>query len=131
MKFCVVISTAFYFSTVIRSSSCFVAFQTPPHQTKRSRNNGGDRHSGVLTCLRAAVKNTAHTTTATAARELSADEGGKPGTAQMEAPWEELGFQFRPTKSHLRMTYRDGQWGPMELEQVSSPCEFTLKAILV
>ena len=42
---------------------------------------------------------------------------GAPGTAEL--PWGELGFEFRPTKSHLRMTYRDGKWGSAEL--VESP----------
>jgi len=39
-----------------------------------------------------------------------------PGTAVLDVPWEELGFQFRPTNSHVRMTYRDGEgWGEPEL----------------
>jgi len=42
---------------------------------------------------------------------------GAPGTADL--PWSELGFEFRPTKSHLRMTYRDGKW--QEAEMVESP----------
>lgn len=42
---------------------------------------------------------------------------GAPGTADL--PWSELGFEFRPTKSHLRMTYKDGKWGEAEL--VESP----------
>jgi len=42
---------------------------------------------------------------------------GIPGTADL--PWSELGFEFRPTKSHLRMVYRDGKWGEEEL--VESP----------
>jgi branched-chain amino acid aminotransferase len=42
---------------------------------------------------------------------------GVPGTAEL--PWSELGFEFRPTKSHLRMTHRDGKWGVEEL--VESP----------
>lgn len=47
----------------------------------------------------------------------AADEGVKPGTAEMGVPWEELGFEFRSTKSHVRVTYKDGAWGPVELEQ--------------
>jgi branched-chain amino acid aminotransferase len=42
---------------------------------------------------------------------------GAPGTADL--PWSELGFEFRPTKSHLRMTFRDGKW--QEPELVESP----------
>ena len=42
---------------------------------------------------------------------------GTPGTANL--PWSELGFEFRPTKSHLRMVYKDGKWGEEELVEVS------------
>lgn len=41
---------------------------------------------------------------------------GKPGTANL--PWSELGFEFRPTKSHLRMIFKDGKWGEAELVEV-------------
>lgn len=41
---------------------------------------------------------------------------GVPGTADL--PWSELGFEFRPTKSHLKMVYRDGKWGEAELVEV-------------
>mmetsp|Transcript_36290 Transcript_36290/g.78317 ORF Transcript_36290/g.78317 Transcript_36290/m.78317 type:complete len:411 (-) Transcript_36290:150-1382(-) len=44
-------------------------------------------------------------------------EVGAPGTADL--PWSELGFEFRPTKSHLKMVYKDGEWGEAEL--VESP----------
>ena len=44
---------------------------------------------------------------------------GMPGTAKMDKEWGELGFEFRPTKSHLRITYKDGEWGEMELNEVS------------
>lgn len=44
---------------------------------------------------------------------------GKPGTAKVDVPWEELGFEFRPTKSHVRITYKNGEWGPTELVTVS------------
>lgn len=40
---------------------------------------------------------------------------GKPGTAEMDKPWRELGFAFRPVKSHLRMTFKNGAWGEPEL----------------
>ena len=43
---------------------------------------------------------------------------GAPGTADL--PWSDLGFEFRPTKSHLRMIYRDGKWGEAELVEVGS-----------
>eukprot|EP00555_Chaetoceros_dichaeta_P004824 CAMPEP_0198254962 /NCGR_PEP_ID=MMETSP1447-20131203/5199_1 /TAXON_ID=420782 /ORGANISM="Chaetoceros dichaeta, Strain CCMP1751" /LENGTH=421 /DNA_ID=CAMNT_0043941219 /DNA_START=30 /DNA_END=1292 /DNA_ORIENTATION=+ len=38
---------------------------------------------------------------------------GIPGTADLN--WESLGFEFRPTKSNLRITYKDGEWGEFEL----------------
>lgn len=44
-------------------------------------------------------------------------EVGAPGTADLS--WSELGFEFRPTKSHLKMVYRDGKWEEAEL--VESP----------
>ena len=42
-----------------------------------------------------------------------------PGTAPMDADWSDLGFEFLNTKSHVRMTYKDGRWG--ELELVNEP----------
>ena len=48
--------------------------------------------------------------------EASRTEVGAPGTADL--PWSELGFEFRPTKSHLRMVYKDGKWGEAELVEV-------------
>lgn len=43
----------------------------------------------------------------------------KPGTAKLDTPWEELGFEFRPTNSHVRVTYKNGEWGEPELVKVS------------
>mmetsp|Transcript_31926 Transcript_31926/g.45404 ORF Transcript_31926/g.45404 Transcript_31926/m.45404 type:complete len:394 (+) Transcript_31926:45-1226(+) len=40
---------------------------------------------------------------------------GKPGTAELDTPWEELGFEFRPTNSHVRLICKDGEWGKPEL----------------
>ena len=42
----------------------------------------------------------------------------KPGTAELDTPWEELGFEFRPTNSHVKVTYKDGEWGKPELVEV-------------
>lgn len=47
--------------------------------------------------------------------EVNVEPLGKPGTAKMDVPWGKLGFQFRPVKSHLRLTYKDGAWGEPEL----------------
>jgi len=41
-----------------------------------------------------------------------------PGSAKLDTPWEELGFEFRPTNSHVRITYKDGEWGKPELVKV-------------
>jgi len=40
---------------------------------------------------------------------------GIPGTAELDKPWKELGFEFRPTKSNLRITYKNGEWGEFEM----------------
>jgi branched-chain amino acid aminotransferase len=57
------------------------------------------------------------TSTASSPSQLSmALQTRKPGTAEMDVPWEELGFTFRQTKSHIKMTYKDGEgWGEPEL----------------
>jgi hypothetical protein len=41
-----------------------------------------------------------------------------PGTAKLDTPWAELGFEYRQTNSHLRITYKDGEWGEAELVKV-------------
>jgi len=38
-----------------------------------------------------------------------------PGSAQLDTPWQELGFEFRPTNSHVKIIYKDGKWGEPEL----------------
>ncbi|OEU10709.1 D-aminoacid aminotransferase-like PLP-dependent enzyme [Fragilariopsis cylindrus CCMP1102] len=39
-----------------------------------------------------------------------------PGTADMGMPWEDLGFEFRPTNSHVKLTWKDGEgWSEPEL----------------
>ena len=43
-----------------------------------------------------------------------------PGTADLGVAWEDLGFEFRPTNSHIRITYKEGEgWG--EPEMVKEP----------
>lgn len=40
----------------------------------------------------------------------------QPGTAKLDVPWGELGFEFRPTNSHVRVVYKEGEgWGKPEL----------------
>jgi branched-chain amino acid aminotransferase len=41
-----------------------------------------------------------------------------PGTAKLDTPWEELGFEFRPTNSHVRVTFKNDEWGEPELVKV-------------
>lgn len=36
----------------------------------------------------------------------------------MDVPWEDLGFEFRPTNTNVRMTFKDGEWGEMKLVKV-------------
>mmetsp|Transcript_16945 Transcript_16945/g.39125 ORF Transcript_16945/g.39125 Transcript_16945/m.39125 type:complete len:409 (+) Transcript_16945:208-1434(+) len=39
-----------------------------------------------------------------------------PGTAKMDTPWEDLGFEFRPTNSHVKLTWKEGEgWSKPEL----------------
>ena len=45
----------------------------------------------------------------------------RPGSAELDTPWEELGFEFRPTNSHIRITHKDGEWQTPELVKVSGP----------
>lgn len=48
----------------------------------------------------------------------STDTKKLPGTAKLDTKWEDLGFEFRPTNSHVRVTYKDGEWSEPELVQV-------------
>jgi len=34
-----------------------------------------------------------------------------PGTASIDTPWDELGFEFRPSKSHVKVEHKNGSWG--------------------
>ena len=52
-------------------------------------------------------------TTDTTAKKL-------PGTAKLDTPWAELGFEFRPTNSHVKLTWKEGEgWSKPELVEVS------------
>jgi len=60
--------------------------------------------------MQSTPRQTASSLSSSVKTEDSATTVGKPGTADMD--WEELGFEFRPTNSHLKMIYRDGEgWG--------------------
>ena len=42
-----------------------------------------------------------------------------PGTAELDTPWEKLGFEFRPTNSHVKLTWKEGEgWSKPELVEV-------------
>jgi len=41
-----------------------------------------------------------------------------PGTAALDKPWEQLGFEFRQTKSNVRIVYKNGSWGEIQLVEV-------------
>ena len=36
----------------------------------------------------------------------------------MDTEWENLGFEFRPTNSHVKIMYKDGEWSKPELVKV-------------
>mmetsp|Transcript_18293 Transcript_18293/g.41963 ORF Transcript_18293/g.41963 Transcript_18293/m.41963 type:complete len:414 (+) Transcript_18293:204-1445(+) len=40
----------------------------------------------------------------------------QPGTADMDKPWEKLGFEFRPTNSHVQLKWKEGEgWSKPEI----------------
>ena len=42
-----------------------------------------------------------------------------PGTAKLDTPWEDLGFEFRPTNSHVKLRWKEGEgWSKPELVEV-------------
>lgn len=105
-------------STIPRSTS-LVTFQAERKASLFGKNRVAHCPTTKLHGVRGTADDSRISSTATSTTiALSADEGGRPGTATLDVPWEELGFEFRPTKSHLSMTYKDGMWGPMELHQV-------------
>lgn len=116
-------SSLFFISLVstIPSSTGLVTFQAERKALifhTKSQNRFAHCHTTKLHGLKGtADESRIASNAATKNIALSADEGGRPGTATLDVPWEELGFEFRPTKSHLSMTYKDGMWGPMELHQ--------------
>jgi len=65
------------------------------------------------THISVATSGQSETSTTTTAVGESRAPLGTPGTADLD--WTTLGFEFRPTKSNLRITYKDGEWGELEL----------------
>lgn len=55
----------------------------------------------------------------------------QPGTAELDTKWEELGFEFRPTNSHVKVVYKDGAWTKPELVQVRKYARYTSTVLIV
>ncbi len=109
-----------WLASTIPSSTSLVTFQAKRKASLFGQNRVAHCSTTKLHGVKGTADDSTISSTATATTiALSADEGGRPGTATLDVPWEELGFEFRRTKSHLSMTYKDGLWGPMELHQVS------------
>jgi len=90
-----------------------LAFTTTSLSSSTHYNNVAIQSTNQLQRLNSKIRNiNSQLSVATSTTEV-----GEPGTADL--PWSELGFEFRPTKSHLRMVYRDGKWGEAELVEVS------------
>ena len=77
----------------------------------RRTNRHGNNHYNIATATA-----TAGDLIRLSVSTSSTDVVGAPGTADL--PWSELGFEYRPTKSHLRMVHKDGKWGEAELVEV-------------
>jgi branched-chain amino acid aminotransferase len=114
--------SAFVTAAVTGGVSAFVV-QPTPTSTGSIGTSFGRRSTTPLFVAQSEVSKTEETSlngesTAVKGPTTSADLGIQPGTADMGVPWEELGFEFRTTKSHVRMTYKDNEgWGPIELEE--------------
>jgi hypothetical protein len=67
------------------------------------------------------------TPTTTTVLHMSATAKKAPGTAKLDKAWEDLGFEFRPTNSHVRVTYRDGAWSEPEIVKVRLLVERTVQ----
>ena len=91
---------------LLATAQTCLAFITPSPSTTQLTTYHQSRQIQSFSSTNLAVVSAATTTT----------EVGAPGTADLD--WSNLGFEFRPTKSHLRMTYSDGKWGEAELVEV-------------
>jgi hypothetical protein len=60
-----------------------------------------------------------HKDSSTSFSLASTSDKVRPGSAELDTPWEELGFEFRSTNSHVKITFKDGEWGTPELVKVS------------
>ena len=69
-----------------------------------------------------AVGNTGSSTVLNMSTEAAAKK--LPGTAQMDKPWEKLGFEFRPTNSHVQLKWKEGEgWSEPEIIKVRRVCQ--------
>ena len=100
-------TTFFLFSTIVSTTTSFLHPYTK-HTNQFSFIHNHHHHNNDLV----SSKSTACFVS------TSSTSMGKPGTAELGTPWEDLGFEFRPTKSNLRIVYKDGKWGEMELCEV-------------
>jgi hypothetical protein len=97
------------------------AFQPSPQQswatlaTRRTTS----RSSLAYSPLRMSTsKQEQASTSSTSTKQTTSSKKRLPGTAQLDVPWQELGFEFRPTHSHIKLVYKDGAgWGEPELVQ--------------
>ena len=47
-----------------------------------------------------------------------------PGSAELDTAWEDLGFEFLPTNSHVKLTWKEGQgWSKPELVKARLMCK--------
>lgn len=104
MRFTLAASALLFLSEIQAFSLTF----TKPHANK---NVAGVKRHDALRVL-SSVGSSEDIDTST---KIDTNQSTTPGTA--DVAWNELGFEFLPTKSHLEMVYKDGKWGPMELKE--------------
>ena len=81
-----------------------LSFQLSPEQLHR--------RAGIMASQLEVAASDATSSTTTSTQ----DQQRKPGTAKLDVAWEDLGFEFRHTRSHVRLTYKTGEgWGEPEL----------------
>ena len=107
----------------IRSSNSY----SLDNNANNNNNNNGKRTGGINNIISSSNNNsklyvsteqdqekeTTTTTTATTEKKL-------PGTAVLDKPWKDLGFEFRDTNAHVKLTWKEGEgWSKPELVKVS------------
>ena len=51
---------------------------------------------------------------------MSAKEASSVGVGSADLDWPNLGFQYRETNGHMKMTWKDGSWSAAELVEQST-----------